>query len=235
MILLFEFTKCITVSTRTLIGTHKTFKWDRIGARLFACFMVYQVKKLKVTKIILKYRYRRPCDESVCTLRRRRGIKSCKIYISETWLDDSVFDSELSILNYNIYRRDRNRHGGGVCLYIRSDIAFNTREDLQHQDLESLWIELLLPKTKPILLAAIYRPPKQNDFYTILEELCMNSTHFSKYDTFIIGDFNSDVPTINTYHSSLKHLMNMFDIKQSITDFTRICKTSSTHRSCFNL
>ena len=78
-----------------------------------------------------------------------RETNAACIAISETWLDDSVFDSELSILNYNIYRRDRNRHGGGVCLYIRSDIAFNTREDLQHQDLESLWIELLLPKTNP--------------------------------------------------------------------------------------
>ena len=72
------------------------------------------------------------------------------IAISETWLDDNVFDSELSILNYNIHRRDRNRHGGSVCLYIRSDISFNTREDLQHQDLESLWMELLLPNAKPI-------------------------------------------------------------------------------------
>ena len=98
-----------------------------------------------------------------------RETNAACIAISNTWLDDIVFDSELSILNYNNHRRDRTRHGGGVCLYIRSDIAFNTREELQHQDLDSLWIELLLPKTKPILLAATYGQPKQNDFYTILE------------------------------------------------------------------
>jgi len=99
-------------------------------------------------------------------LKARETNIAC-IAISETWLDDNVFDSELhvSILNYNIHRRDRNRHCGSVCLYIRSDISFNTREDLQHQDLDSLWMELLLPIAKPILLAAIYRPPKQNDLH----------------------------------------------------------------------
>ena len=53
----------------------------------------------------------------------------------------------------------------------------------------------------------------------------MNSTHFSEYETFIMGDFNIDVSTTNSYHSSFKHFMNMFDFKQIITDFTRICKT----------
>jgi len=56
----------------------------------------------------------------------------------------------------------------------------------------------------------------------------MNRTHFSEYETFIMGDFNSDISTTNSYHSSLKQFMNMFDLKPIITDFTRICKTSST-------
>ena len=46
------------------------------------------------------------------------------IGITESWLDNSVFDSELSIPNYTIVRRDRNRQGGGVCIFIRCDLAF---------------------------------------------------------------------------------------------------------------
>jgi hypothetical protein len=41
--------------------------------------------------------------------------------IAETWLDESVKDSEISIGNYTLYRKDRNRvkmgKGGGVVLY----------------------------------------------------------------------------------------------------------------------
>jgi len=50
----------------------------------------------------------------------------------------------------------------------------------------------------------------------------------NEYETVIMGDFNIDVSTTNSYHSSLKHLMNMFDFMHIITDFTRTCKTSST-------
>jgi len=46
----------------------------------------------------------------------------------------------------------------------------------------------------------------------------MNSTHFSEYETFIMGDFNSDVSTTNSYHSSLKYFMNMFDFKGDMSD-----------------
>lgn len=94
------------------------------------------------------------------------------------YLENNVFDSVLLINNYNILRRDGYRYGGGVCLYIRCDLTFNARDDLLHQDLESLWIELLLPKTKPILIAAVYRPPKQHDFYHILENICLSSSLF---------------------------------------------------------
>ena len=45
------------------------------------------------------------------------------ICITETWFDGSVFDSEIHIDNYSFRRKDRNQHGGEVCLYIRNDLA----------------------------------------------------------------------------------------------------------------
>jgi len=94
-----------------------------------------------------------------------RQTNAACIGIKESWLDNSVFDSELSIPIYTIVRRDRNRQDSGVCIFIRCDLAFNTRPDLQHDDLEAVWIELLLPKTKPILFAVVYRPSTQSNFY----------------------------------------------------------------------
>ena len=53
---------------------------------------------------------------------------------------------------------DRERSGGGVCMYIRSDLAFNPRPELSTDQLETLWIEIILPKTKPVLVCVCYRP-----------------------------------------------------------------------------
>ena len=160
-----------------------------------------------------------------------RKTRAACIAISESWLDSTVFDSEIHIDNYNILRKDRERRGGGVCLYIRDDLAFNPRPDLLHNELEATWCELLLPKSKPILCGVIYRPPKQSQFYQLLESVCSSSIHFSSMETVILGDFNTDVSKSNkrcTLLSSLKNFMNMFHFSQLICDFTRIDSLSST-------
>ena len=89
-----------------------------------------------------------------------RDSRAACICVTETWLDGLVFDSEIHIDNYSVRRKDINRHGGGVCLYIRSDLAFNGLDELPHDEIEAVWIELLLPKTKPIVCGVVYRPPK---------------------------------------------------------------------------
>ena len=60
------------------------------------------------------------------------------IAFTETWLNDSINDEEIDIDGYKVVRRDRTSgSGGGVCLYIRSDIAFNINIDIRTDDIES--------------------------------------------------------------------------------------------------
>ena len=40
--------------------------------------------------------------------------------LSETWLDTSTVDAELTIKGYSLYCKDRNRHGGGIAVYLKS-------------------------------------------------------------------------------------------------------------------
>ena len=43
--------------------------------------------------------------------------------VTETWLDNTVPDHEISIPNYHVLRRDRTTsRGGGVCVYYRYDL-----------------------------------------------------------------------------------------------------------------
>ena len=43
----------------------------------------------------------------------------------ETWLGSEVLDNEVLIPNYSIVRLDRNRHGGGVAMYIHDSVPYN--------------------------------------------------------------------------------------------------------------
>ena len=117
------------------------------------------------------------------------------VCVTETWIDDSVMDSEIELSGYVVQRKDRERSGGSVCMYIRSDLAFNPRPELSTDQLETLWIEILLPKTKPILVFVCYRPPHQNDSYKLFELSISNISLNS--EIIILGDMNTNVDKKN--------------------------------------
>ena len=55
------------------------------------------------------------------------------LVFSETRLNETIADNEISISGYNIVRRDRplnDQNGGGVCFYVRSNINYIVRADL---------------------------------------------------------------------------------------------------------
>ena len=58
--------------------------------------------------------------------------------LTETWCDDSILVEEISIPEYICVRKDRNREGGGVWMYIRADVAFNIRSDLDQSNIEAI-------------------------------------------------------------------------------------------------
>ena len=58
--------------------------------------------------------------------------------VTETWLNESVFDEEISVNSgYNIFRRDRDdgiskkKDGGGVLLGVSSVFPAKRRRDLE--------------------------------------------------------------------------------------------------------
>ena len=147
--------------------------------------------------------------------------------LSETWLDHSITDSEISIPSYSIVRKDRDRHGGGVCLYIKSNLPYNCRPDLDREDLEMIWVELLLNKTKPILISSTYRPPTQANFIDHFDEIL--STMDTSLETYILGDMNIcmkglDSPYLRHYNQTIQ----AYSLKQLITDPTRVTAECSS-------
>lgn len=151
------------------------------------------------------------------------------ISFSETWLDNSINDSEIEIENYVVIRKDRNRNGGGVCVYIRSDICYNVRTDLDHAHIEAVWLDILFPNSKPLLIGALYRPPDQSHFYVDLEEMCLNSVDFGKTEAILIGDFNTNtLKKDSSIFKSLRNFCHLCSLHQLISQFTRVSTSSQT-------
>jgi len=111
------------------------------------------------------------------------------ICFSETKIDSSVTSAEVLIDGYSTIRRDRNRHGGGVACYVNNSIHYNERSDFPC-DFENIFIDILLPKTTPILFGVVYRPPKTLNFDELLSNSIANSGSFDKQEVYILGDTN---------------------------------------------
>ena len=82
---------------------------------------------------------------------------------------------EIQIDNYDLRQFDGNRNDAGVACYIRSDISY-VQKDFFSNVMENIFLEILLPKTTPIIVEIMYRPTSQTNF---LETLNMN---FEKID-----------------------------------------------------
>ena len=90
---------------------------------------------------------------------------------SESRLDSTVLDSEIYIENYEILRFDRNRHGGGVACYIRSDISYKLNFLLLNE-IENVTFDILMAHTKPITVGITYSV----NFLIFLKKIYVNST-----------------------------------------------------------
>ena len=78
--------------------------------------------------------------------------------LSETWLDESVTDAELEVPGFNIHRRDQNRQGGGVLVYVSEDFKVLRRQEYESERIEALWIEVKGSR-EPLLVCNVYRSP----------------------------------------------------------------------------
>ena len=150
--------------------------------------------------------------------------KAAVIAVTETWLDSSIEDKEVELPGFYCYRRDRNRNGGGVCLFIRSDLSFIPCPEIQIETLEAAWVEIRLPKTKPIVVGVCYRPPKQNDFYELLESVCIDSNVLMERECIVLGDFNTNLlmSTKNGLLVKFLHYCKVLGLEQLIMEPTRI-------------
>ncbi|RUA05525.1 MAG: hypothetical protein DSY43_04445 [Gammaproteobacteria bacterium] len=153
--------------------------------------------------------------------------------INETKLDTSISDREIHLPGFEIARKDRiinGRNGGGICIYVRSNINFRLRDDLGSTNLECLTIEITNPRSRPFLVSTWYRPPQSPlDLFSSFEEL-IDKIDAENKDFFLLGDLNCNLlPGIadnNSLH--LRNIIDVYGLSQLITEPTRITQRSKT-------
>lgn len=80
--------------------------------------------------------------------------------LNETKLDESIKDEDVQIPGYLKHRNDRDKHGGGVALYVSKKFEVYKQEKWEQNDIEAVWVKLCLKRSRPIVLGSIYRPPR---------------------------------------------------------------------------
>ena len=83
--------------------------------------------------------------------------------LNETRLDHTISDSEISIPGFSVFRNDRDRHGGGVAVYISNSLSYSVIDNLFSQHLEMVWLQVRSSCNKPFLLCSVYKPSRLNN------------------------------------------------------------------------
>ena len=71
------------------------------------------------------------------------NYNSDTLFVTETWLTESIPNEAVNISGFNVFRKDRTVVcGGGVAIYIKDDIPVKTRSYLNSSTFEFLWITI---------------------------------------------------------------------------------------------
>ena len=131
------------MSFDTLVKTHRSnVKIGHINANNIAGFKFHEIKK--------------------SLMRGRFEI----LAISETKLHKTYPDSQFAMQGFRMCRSDRNIYGGGLMIFVRSNLCFTVTKELGDQygiDTSNVRTEHIILKVKVakswLTVMAIYKPP----------------------------------------------------------------------------
>ena len=148
------------------------------------------------------------------------------LIISETKIDSSFNDNLFKVEGYKMERRDRTTHGGGLTTFVRSDLPFKRRKDLECQEIETICYELSMAKCKWCIVGA-YRKPSlenkvfENDITKSLDQI------FLKFDHVIcLGDLNYDLSR-NDKSQPLINICDTFNLDNIVKQPTCFMKNQT--------
>jgi hypothetical protein len=141
--------------------------------------------------------------------------------LCETWLNTSIPDAFINCNGrYNVYRRDRDSRGGGVCLLVSKSFckdAIPVSLPDVYKSLEILAVDILKDNVKTRIVL-VYRPPG-NTYDIVKNELFAKALQYLAspcHREIILGDFNLpfvdwstfSYPAMSSCNALFEYLMN---------------------------
>ena len=154
--------------------------------------------------------------------------------VSETWLTNSTAEL-VNITGYNFVSNHRkSKIGGGVGIYLQNDIEYKILKECKFSDsevIESIFVEIIVPQGKNIIVGCVYRPPNQNTalflekFNDILTIITTDNKH-----CYVMGDFNLDLLQYNHHVPTQEFIDSLFShaFFPLISNPTRLTSYSAT-------
>ena len=97
-----------------------------------------------------------------------------------------------------------------IAWFIKNFISYNRKPT------ESIFIEIFLPKSKPVLTGTLYKPPDKDDFVNCLEHTFSNTNVFESQECYLLSDININLQpndkeifrhwSANTINKEIHHL-----------------------------
>ena len=79
------------------------------------------------------------------------------LLVSETKLDESFSNNQFSKSGYRMFRQDRNSFGGGLCIFVKENIASKQLNLHFNKETEAIYLEINIRLRKwPIV--GLYKP-----------------------------------------------------------------------------
>jgi hypothetical protein len=149
--------------------------------------------------------------------------------LCETFLNSTFSDAAVSIPGYQIIRKDRQSNGGGLIIYVRSDIVCERMVKFEKDDLEMIWLKIRHGKQNPFLLGYVCRPPSATQDWLVrlentMEQIVIENTEIIQI--ILLGDLNfdySDLQKVNKLWIGIvynSHLIQMVKTHTTVTNLT---------------
>ena len=136
------------------------------------------------------------------------------VVISECKVDHSFPDSHFYIKGFRLYRKDRDRFGGGVFIYVRRGLIVTRMHALEGHQVESISLCVQTSRrAKKVLVVGMYSPPGllKAKWEHEINDILLRSTQ--RYESImLIGDLNCDLSRPDKGAKEGKTLMDLMDV-----------------------
>ena len=149
------------------------------------------------------------------------------IGISEIWHVDNP--NLYKLFDYNFEYQSRNDgRGGGVAMYLHSELRYTRMRDIAIPNTESLWMNVEHGNTH-IIVGTVYRKPggKIDDFCNSLNDV-LHQMSLDRNECIILGDFNINLLSEDDKTSEYISMMECYGLQQLVKTPTRITRHSSS-------